>query len=819
MRQNAASHGAWRSLVAHSAGGRAVAGSNPVAPISWSSPGKRAFGSGTAGAGTVAWLSGTSSGTAEVSQPTLHPDRGTAPASGSSDRIPLMAVVSRGSAGTFKDARQEPIHRWFPWIEGFSAELPKAAILDEKAKRVYDPFLGSGTTALVALQLGLKAGGAEVNPFLRFVTRVKTTVAGRLAREPRDEVEARLRAIIERAETLSPDPAMLSPLFRDADYFERIALSDIARVKTAIESHPGLALEKDFALLALARVLVDTSNMIRRTDLRRRRDNETNGQARTVLPRFQSALEMMFEDLNFADFDPSAMDHVVLDARQSPGVGEGAFDLCVTSPPYLNGTNYVRNTKIEMWVLGLISTTQDLRRIRDEAVTAGINNVRMRRERPSFADPQISSVLKALNESAYDRRIPVLVADYLRDMSAALRATSRRLRPGRRLYMDIGDSKFAGVYIPTHELLTSMAADSGLTLVGSEKIRDRRSKDGTQLQQRLLVFRTPTPRRERARRETPKRRLQRLVHERPFGKKPYSARNWGHSWHSMCSYQAKLKPSIAHFLVREFSSLGDVVLDPFSGAGTIPLEACLQGRSGWGNDIGPLAIQLTRAKTTVADAEAIGLRLQELLEFIEQDTEIRLNAKIAGWGLNGSLESYFHTETLKEVLSARTWFLAAPHDEVTAMLWAACAHILHGNRPYALSRRSHPLTPFAPTGRFEHKSIRPRLEQKIQRLLNDRPSGSWSDGVASNVDARDLSNSGKKADVIITSPPFYDSTRFHANNWMRAWFCGWDPADFAGERERFLEHQQSRDFGVYADVLRTFHQVLRPGGDGGVASR
>src|SRR5436305_6489163 len=33
MRQNANSHGEWRSLVAHSAGGRAVAGSNPVSPI------------------------------------------------------------------------------------------------------------------------------------------------------------------------------------------------------------------------------------------------------------------------------------------------------------------------------------------------------------------------------------------------------------------------------------------------------------------------------------------------------------------------------------------------------------------------------------------------------------------------------------------------------------------------------------------------------------------------------------------------------------------------------------------------------------------
>jgi secondary thiamine-phosphate synthase enzyme len=35
MRQNAGSHGEWRSLVAHSAGGRAVAGSNPVSPISF----------------------------------------------------------------------------------------------------------------------------------------------------------------------------------------------------------------------------------------------------------------------------------------------------------------------------------------------------------------------------------------------------------------------------------------------------------------------------------------------------------------------------------------------------------------------------------------------------------------------------------------------------------------------------------------------------------------------------------------------------------------------------------------------------------------
>ena len=27
-------------------------------------------------------------------------------------------------------------------------------------------------------------------------------------------------------------------------------------------------------------------------------------------------------------------------------------------------------------------------------------------------------------------------------------------------------------------------------------------------------------------------------------------------------------------------------------------------------------------------------------------------------------------------------------------------------------------------------------------------------------------------DAVITSPPFFDSTRFYLGNWMRLWFCG-----------------------------------------------
>lgn len=723
-----------------------------------------------------------------------------------------MLSTLTGSAGTFRDARHEPIHRWFPWIEGFSDELPSFVISREEPASVYDPFMGSGTTALVALQMGVGAGGAEVNPFLRFVTRVKTVVAARLATENRSAVEQRFQALLAQAESSLEDPRLLSGLFSDADYFEQIALADITRIKGAIETHAQLAIDRDLARLALARVLVDSSNMIRRSDLRRRRANETNGQGKKVLPRFRENIEMMLGDLDMVNMAGATLGPIGRDARLPPARGEHIYDVCITSPPYLNGTNYVRNTKIEMWVLDMISERRNLRELRDSAVTAGINDVRRRPQPTSFSDPEIAATLRALEERTYDRRIPAMLASYIHDMSLVFRATSMRLKPGASIFLDIGDSKFAGVHVPTDKLLTSVAYEAGLSLVESQKIRDRRSKDGSPLLQKVLVFRTPRPRRARPSLESPKRRLQNLVKERPFGEAPYRARNWGHPWHSMCSYQAKLKPSIAHFLVREFSKPGDTVFDPFSGAGTIPLEACLQGRVGWGNDISPLANQLTRAKTASPDIEAVQERLAELFDFIDSAACDASLDHVQDWGLNGPLRDYFHRRTLRELVSCRHWLMKAHADNSTALIWSACAHILHGNRPYALSRRSHPITPFAPTGPKEHRPIAPRLCAKVKRLLECELGTGWTDGISTAEDIVQIDTSARRADVVLTSPPFFNSTRFHANNWMRMWFCGWEPQDFQIQRERFLEHRQMSDFSVYSTVLAALHRLLRTDG-------
>ena len=180
---------------------------------------------------------------------------------------------------------------------------------------------------------------------------------------------------------------------------------------------------------------------------------------------------------------------------------------------------------------------------------------------------------------------------------------------------------------------------------------------------------------------------------------------------------------------------------------------------------------------------------------------------------NGPLPSYFHPDTFAEIVAACAFFEKYPANTGSkALVLAALFHILHGNRPYALSRRSHPITPFAPTGPTEYRGLMGRLASKVGRCLAFEFVGTtegraffqdatarWPDDVA------DL-------DALITSPPFFDSTRFHMANWMRLWFAGWNSPDFANKPATFVDERQKQGFSVYDSVFRQAADRLKLNG-------
>jgi hypothetical protein len=306
--------------------------------------------------------------------------------------------------------------------------------------------------------------------------------------------------------------------------------------------------------------------------------------------------------------------------------------------------------------------------------------------------------------------------------------------------------------------------------------------------------------------------VKRFQHDLPYLSPPYSSRAWGHGLHSLCSYQGKLKPSLAHWLIREFVPKEGAVLDPLGGVGTIPFEAAIQGHRAVSNDKSPFAAIVARAKLGPPSIDVALEALSRLKERMDAIALTDADWQAAEFGLNAAVRDYFHPNTLDEVLRARKVLAnSPPADSGEYFTWACLLHVLHGNRPYALSRTSHPITPFRPTGPFEYRGLIDRTAGKIQRALSDPLPETFVSGQAFEGDFRDLPGLVSGFDAIITSPPFL-GMRFDRPNWLRLWFCGWTEQSFLEQSRSFLEREQVNSWDCYEDFFEVSQELLKPGG-------
>jgi len=323
-------------------------------------------------------------------------------------------------------------------------------------------------------------------------------------------------------------------------------------------------------------------------------------------------------------------------------------------------------------------------------------------------------------------------------------------------------------------------------------------------------------------------------------------RLWGHSFHPMCSYLASFPASLTHALIARYSRPGDVVLDPFSGRGTTPLQACAEGRIGVGNDLNPFAHLLTAAKVEPATRAQAATRLAQL--------RLAWNAGSAGWltlgariaadpraadalvptaGSGGSpaggaepvpveVALAFHPRTIGQLLFVRTTLRL--DDRTDRFLAAALTGILHGKSasylselmPNTFSMAPRYVRDFAARTDFSspERDVFDGLSRKLDRLFRQAPPR--IEGIALIGDARDVAPRARaalrargltdRARLVVTSPPYLRVVKYGYYNWLRTWFLGFDSRaidaalDDAHHREPYL--------AFLRDVLAGLRPVL-----------
>ena len=722
------------------------------------------------------------------------------------------------------------MHSWFPLIEGYSSGFVKAILNNfaPSCKHVLDPFSGTGTTVLEALRMGKEAFYCEINPVLQLLTQVKIQ-ALTMDEENRKRVSQSLCALsnnygrlLSAAEEDRELELSYYSTFGESRYFTDDSFKKVLKARHVIdELYYSDEVLADFLTVATIAALIPASLTKRAGDLRFRRPNEIQ-RIRPLELYVYDKLNEMAKDLLQLQTVKSTKPPLLIceDARNIRFVKKLGIDAVVTSPPYVNGTNYFRNTKIELWFLRCLNSQDDLKRLRMKAVTVGINDV----QKTKVCNPpdclELEEVIAGLESKSYDKRIPMLVRSYFADLNLIFDGIDNHMVDGGLLAIDIGDSIFAGVHVPTDLILLRILEKKGYIKETEMVLRKRQSHCGSALKQVLLILRKAS-----TCMSSPGVNIGNVWDDEwrkfrdtlPHQKYPFSKRNWGHPLHSLCSYEGKMKPSLAYNLVRIFVPKNGRMLDPFAGVGTIPFEAALKGAKAYGFEISPAAFYIATAKLGKPDRKECLLKVHALKEYIETNMSKVSQEEMASaqsFGFNHTLAEFYHPKTLMEILLARKYFKEnKPSNASECLVMASLLHILHGNRPYSLSRRSHPITPFAPSGPFEYRPLMPRLIDKVNRSLMLEYPATFVEGKVFFQDATLWWPSEvEELDAIITSPPFFDSTRFYLANWLRLWFCGWEPNDFKEKPKKFLDERQKASFTIYENIFRQARERLKENG-------
>ena len=433
---------------------------------------------------------------------------------------PSNGVVSRGAAAIasfpeavdeggvqydllpvsgFRDTAFSPnharaLHRWVPWIAGFSGSFV-AGVLDAvrirgRRMRILDPFAGVGTTLIEALKQGDDAIGYEINPYAALACRVKTRAA-HYDVPMLEAVIARFDDYGEEESWLTGTPKSRRPRgFRSRVpfYSPDIELQVLACLEFIEEQTTGWV--KDLFRVAFGSVMVSFSNYSYEPSLGTRagagKPNIEHADVFGIIRR--KLLEIRDDIVTFQGWmtrhgrSPSATVHPLSYLDHAHRIEPQSIDVVITSPPYLNNYHYLRNTRPHLYWLGMVHQPSELKAIEHQSFGQFWQTVRSGPEaalNPCL--PQLAEKLQELRGRHPEKGVyggsgwANYATVYFNDCQRFCANTLSRMRPGGTVVVVIGNNILQGMEFQTDRLFAEIAAREGFKVIDMHEVRKKRT--------------------------------------------------------------------------------------------------------------------------------------------------------------------------------------------------------------------------------------------------------------------------------------------------------------------------------------------------------
>ncbi|WRS28577.1 hypothetical protein U6B65_05445 [Oscillospiraceae bacterium MB08-C2-2] len=382
----------------------------------------------------------------------------------------------------FSTNMESPRHRWYEFKEGFGNTLVHRAISEtrainrKKTLTVLDPFSGSGTTPLTALQNECNAIGLEVNPFMSFVGKTKCQAKN----SSKETLIKELSYILDKTpfEISSPleNQSSFSPNgIRDKWLFNRSVLRGFEALKRYINECQN----KDIFMLALFSATMKCCNAQKDGKCLRYKKNWDTFAFSSIELRsiFKQESLNIINDIEQSPLLVGNRDFFDGDSRKSLlKIDSRNVDLVVFSPPYLNSFDYSDIYRPELFLGGYVTNNEQLRLIRKETLRSHVqykwNTID---QANSDWAKNISEQVQGKKELLWNKDIPQMIDAYFYDMEQIFKESYRVAAPNAQLWFVVATSAYAGVEIPVDLILADIAVKQGWALKTVNALRKLRT--------------------------------------------------------------------------------------------------------------------------------------------------------------------------------------------------------------------------------------------------------------------------------------------------------------------------------------------------------
>ena len=340
-------------------------------------------------------------------------------------------------------------------------------LLTEPGELILDPYCGSGTVLLECSLVGRRSIGIDLNPLAVLISRVKTNPVEKAKLENFvHAMEARVNPLLKEPRLrlfsqsqVDPqdlrDRARRDPRRSDA-WYRKWFKDDVRLELIAIHQHILMEPDQEFrdiALVAFSDILRKCSNA--NPSYPNVMFDKNRGKPPAAAPEFIKRLRQIA--CSVSELEACLVDmpipRVVWGKAQRTGLDDCCVDAIITHPPYIGSIPYAEYGLLSLFWLGYDP------KVIDEQLTGG------RR--------QASDVVQRFESEFYEM----------------FKESLRVLKPGRNLFMLLGNPVVRGTRVDLVEMAKNIASSVGFHFAAAQERKGTKRRANLMSQETLLFFR------------------------------------------------------------------------------------------------------------------------------------------------------------------------------------------------------------------------------------------------------------------------------------------------------------------------------------------